>query len=65
MVEKLALTTKPKPHPHPYHIRWLKNSGKVKVTKFVQVNFVIGSYHAIVECDIVPMEACNILLGRP
>jgi hypothetical protein len=30
MVEKLALTTKP--HPHPYHIRWLNNSDKVKVT---------------------------------
>jgi len=33
MVEKLSLTTKP--HPHPYHIRWLNNSGKVKVTKLV------------------------------
>jgi hypothetical protein len=37
MVEKLALTTKP--HPHPYHIRWLNNSGKVKVSKLVKVNF--------------------------
>ena len=33
MVEKLALTTKL--HPHPYHIRWLNNSGKVKVTRLV------------------------------
>ena len=63
MVEKLALTTKP--HPHPYRIRWLNNTGKVKVTRLVHVNFVIGSYHGSVECDIVPMEACNILLGRP
>jgi len=63
MVEKLSLTTKP--HPHPYHIRWLNNSGKVKVTKLVQINFAIGSYHDVVECDVVPMEACHILLGRP
>jgi hypothetical protein len=63
MVEKLALTTKP--HPHPYHIRWLNNSGKAKVTKLVRINFTIGSYHDVVECDVVPMEACNILLGRP
>src|SRR5438105_397131 len=63
MVEKLALTTKP--HPHPYHIRWLNNSGKVKVTRLVQINFAIGSYHDVVECDVVPMQACNILLGRP
>ena len=63
MVEKLALTTKP--HPHPYHIRWLNNSGKVKVTRLVRIHFAIGSYHDVVECDVVPMEACHILLGRP
>ena len=62
-MEKLALTTKP--HPHPYHIRWLNNSGRAKVIKLVRVNFTIGSYHDVVECDVVPMEACNILLGRP
>jgi hypothetical protein len=25
----------------------------------------IGSYHDVVECDVVPMQACHILLGRP
>nr|XP_025877451.1 uncharacterized protein LOC112936983 [Oryza sativa Japonica Group] len=63
MVEKLALSTKP--HPHPYYIQWLNNSGKVKVTKLVHINFAIGNYHDVVECDVVPMQACNILLGRP
>jgi hypothetical protein len=63
MVDKLALTTKP--HPHPYHIQWLNNSGKAKVTKVVRINFAIGSYHDVVECDVVPMQACHILLGRP
>jgi hypothetical protein len=63
MVEKLALTTKP--HPHPYHIQWLNNSGKVKVTKLVRINFAIGSYRDVVDCDIVSMDACSILLGRP
>jgi hypothetical protein len=33
MVDKLAFTTKP--HPRPYHIQWLNNSGKAKVTKLV------------------------------
>jgi hypothetical protein len=33
MVDKLALTTKP--HQSPYHIQWLNNSGKAKVTKLV------------------------------
>jgi hypothetical protein len=63
MVDKLALTTKP--HPHPYHIQWLNNSGKAKVTKLVPVNFAIGPYHDVVECDDVPMQPCHILLGRP
>jgi len=63
LVEKLALSTKP--HPHPYHIQWLNNSGKVKVTRLVYINFAIGSYHDVIECDVVPMQACHILLGRP
>ena len=63
MVQKLALTTKP--HPHPYYIQWLNKSGKAKVTRLVRINFAIGTYKDIVECDVVPMQACNILLGRP
>jgi hypothetical protein len=63
MVDKLSPTTKP--HPRPYHIQWLNNSGKAKVTKLVRLNFTIGPYHDVVECDVVPMQACHILLGRP
>jgi hypothetical protein len=62
MVEKIALTTKP--HPHPYYISWLNNSGKVKGTRLVRINFSISSYHDVVECNVMPMEACHILLGR-
>jgi hypothetical protein len=58
MVDKLAVTTKP--HPCPYHIQCLNNSRKAKVTKLVRLNFAIGPYH-----DVVPMQACHILLGRP
>jgi hypothetical protein len=63
MVDKLALSTKP--HPRPYHIHWLNNSGKGKITKLVRLNFAIGPYHDVVECDVVPMQAYHILLGRP
>jgi hypothetical protein len=31
----------------------------------VRINFAIGSYRDVVECDVVPMQACHILLGRP
>jgi hypothetical protein len=63
MVKKLELTTQP--HPHPYCIKWLNNTSKAKVTKLVRINLAIGSYKAVVECDVVPMQACSILLGRP
>ena len=63
MVEKLALQTKP--HPRPYYIQWFNNSGKVKISRTVRVHFTIASYTDFVDCDVVPMQACSLLLGRP
>ena len=63
MVEKLALNTKL--HTQPYYIQWFNNSGKVKVTRLVRVNFAIGSYYDSIDYDVVPMQACSMLLGRP
>jgi hypothetical protein len=63
LVEKLGL--KMHRHPHPYHMEWLNNSGTMKVTSMVRLPFSIGDYHDEVDCDIVPMQACHLLLGRP
>lgn len=63
LVNKLGLTTRP--HPHPYHIQWFNNSGKVKVTQSARVHFFIGTYHDFADFDVVPMQACSLLLGRP
>jgi hypothetical protein len=63
LVKKLGLTTRPRPHP--YHIQWINDSGKVKVTHMVQVHFSIGMYSDYADCDVVLMEACSLLLGRP
>jgi hypothetical protein len=63
MVEKLSLIIGP--HQQPYYIQWLNSSGKVKVTWLVRVEFAIGSYHDSIDCDVVPMQACSMLLGRP
>jgi len=35
------------------------------VTQHVEVRFTIGRYKDRVSCDVVPMEATHILLGRP
>ncbi|XP_042446204.1 uncharacterized protein LOC122031159, partial [Zingiber officinale] len=63
MVTKLNLKTTP--HARPYKLQWLSNSGELVVNQQVLINFSIGKYEDQVLCDIVPMEASHILLGRP
>ena len=43
----------------------MNDSGEVKVTKQTVVPFSIGKYVDEVLCDVVPMQASHILLGRP
>jgi hypothetical protein len=63
VVKKLSLTTRE--HSHPYYIQWFNNNGKVKVTKIVRIYFSIGFYHDFPDFDVVPMDACSLLLGHP
>ncbi|XP_012831508.1 PREDICTED: uncharacterized protein LOC105952492 [Erythranthe guttata] len=63
MVDKLGLqVTK---HPRTYKLQWLNESGELRVTKQVLISFSIGQYKDEVMCDVVPMQASHILLGRP
>ncbi|XP_025983173.1 uncharacterized protein [Glycine max] len=63
LVTKLNLETKP--HPRPYKLQWLSEDEEVKVTQQVKVCLTIGRYNDRVLCDVVPMEATHVLLGRP
>ena len=63
MVSKLGLLTTT--HPKPYALHWLDNGSSIKVTKQVRVGLTMGSYVDEILCDVVPMDACHILLGRP
>nr|XP_027103091.1 uncharacterized protein LOC113724382 [Coffea arabica] len=63
MVDHLSLPTLR--HPNPYRLQWLNESGDIKVTKQVVVPFRIGKYEDQVLCDVIPMQASHILLGRP
>jgi hypothetical protein len=60
---KIGLTARL--HTHPYYIQWLNNSGKAKVTHTARVHFSIGTYHDYANCDVVPKQACSLLLGHP
>ncbi|KAK2966379.1 hypothetical protein RJ640_021523 [Escallonia rubra] len=63
MVDKLKLKTER--HPQPYRILWFNKGNEVMVSSTCLVNFSIGSFKEAVYCDVVPMDACHILLGRP
>ncbi|XP_057986077.1 uncharacterized protein LOC131170622, partial [Hevea brasiliensis] len=63
LVQRLRLRTSK--HPRPYKLQWLNECGEVKVTKRVLISFAIGKYQDEVMCDVVPMQAGHLLLGRP
>ena len=63
LLSKLNLVTKP--HPRPYKLQWLSEDGEVQVRKQVELDISIGKYNDKVLCDVVPMEANHLLLGRP
>ncbi|XP_042446416.1 uncharacterized protein LOC122031363 [Zingiber officinale] len=63
MVDKLGLPTLK--HPKPYKLEWLNDSGEMKVNKQVIISFTIGRYTDEVLCDVVPMQASHLILGRP
>ena len=63
-VEKLGITTEQ--HPKPYKLAWLRKGGELIVSKRAIIPFSIGSkYKDSVWCNVVAMDACHLLLGRP
>ncbi|KAJ0442908.1 putative transcription factor interactor and regulator CCHC(Zn) family [Helianthus annuus] len=64
MVDKLKLPLHD--HPAPYQLTWLKKGNILKVSHRCLVQFSIGDkYSDEVWCEVLPMDACHILLGRP
>ena len=51
-------------HAHPYRFTWLNKGHNVLVNEQVLVDFSIGGYQDKILCDVLPMDACHLLLGR-
>eukprot|EP00253_Pinus_taeda_P007187 PITA_07187 len=63
MVEKLGL--KKLKHPTPYKVSWLQKGHQLLVDEQCEVEFQIGKYKDKILCDVMPMDVCHLMLGRP
>ena len=64
VIEKLNLQTSI--HPHPYNIQWLNQSKGLQVHSRCLISFSIGkNYQDELWFDVIPMDACHLLFGRP
>jgi hypothetical protein len=63
VVHALSLSTRRLPTPR--YMQWMNQSGTLKITHKARVKFSVGSYIDTVDCDIAPVSACHLLLGRP
>ena len=62
LVRKLGLVTRP--FSRPFRLEWLNEAGEQYVKKQVTVPFTIGRYEDEVVCNVLPMDAYHMLLGR-
>lgn len=63
MVDKLGL--KNIKHTTPYKVSWLQKGHLFLVHEESEVRFQIGKYKDKVLYEIMPMDACHIILGHP
>jgi len=63
LIDKLQILTIE--HPLPYFFQWLGLNDEVTASRQALILFSIGPYYGEVLCNVLPMDACHLLLGRP
>jgi hypothetical protein len=63
IIQKLKLPMEK--HPKPYKLSWVDDTS-IPVKNRCLISFSLGKrYKDAVWCDVIPMKACHLLLGRP
>ncbi|CAM8983189.1 unnamed protein product [Rhodiola kirilowii] len=64
LVDHLKLPTES--HEWPYALGWVSKGSQIRVTRTCKVPISIGKYYREeVPCDVLDMDVCHVLLGRP
>ena len=63
MVEKLSL--KKIKHLVRYKVSWLHKGHQILVSEQCEIDLQVGTYEDKMICDVMPMDVCHVLLGRP
>jgi len=63
LINKLQVPTKV--HHTPYTLQWLKQGSEVTVSKQALLYFSVSPYCGEVLYNVLPMDACHILLDQP
>lgn len=63
VVGKLKLKTKK--HPTLYKVSWLQKGYQLVVKEQCGMELQLDNYRDKILCDVMPMDVCHILLGRP
>lgn len=63
VVEKLNF--KRQNHPTPYKVSWLQKGHQILVNEQYEIELQIRSYKDKILNDVIPIEVCHSLLGRP
>ena len=54
------------PHPNSYTSRWIKKGPYIKITDLCHISISIDKfYQDFIACDVVDIDACHMILGRP